>query len=224
ACFRSNYQLYWATFIGSANNEQALTLTLSGKYLYLGGITDSPNFPVSTLADQDSIAGANDGFYCKFDTAGNYVASSFFGGSQLDGIYGIAITADTMAYLVGNTFSSNLPTLPGVWQPTYVSLGDGFIAMRDLSEELSGNAAFQANALEPQLLLWPNPAGNMLFLKTKAPAERIEIRDAAGRLVIQQNTNSAIIQSIDTSKLAAGVYSLSVVYSNGEIITQKFLR
>ncbi|MGL5888889.1 MAG: SBBP repeat-containing protein, partial [Bacteroidia bacterium] len=50
ACFRSNYQFYWATFIGNANNEQALTLTLSGKYLYVGGITDSPNFPVSTLA------------------------------------------------------------------------------------------------------------------------------------------------------------------------------
>jgi hypothetical protein len=223
ACFTPNYQLYWATFLGSANNEQALALTVSGKYIYVGGITDSPNFPITTLADQDSIAGSNDGFYCKLDTAGNWVASSFFGGSQLDAIYGIAITADTMAYLVGNTFSNNLPTLPGVWQPTYTSLGDAFVAMRDVSEELSGNTFDAADVFETPLLLWPNPAGAALFLQTETQAERIEIRDAAGRLVLQQNV-SANLQSIDTSKLASGVYLASVFFINGEVITQKFLR
>lgn len=223
ACFTSSYQLYWATFLGSANNEQAFALTIAGKYIYVGGITDSPNFPITTLADQDSLAGSNDGFYCKLDTAGNWIASSFFGGSQLDAIYGIAITADTMAYLIGNTFSNNLPTVPGVWQPAYTSLGDAFIAMRDVSEELSGNTFDALGMSATSLLIWPNPTGATLYLQTETPAERIEIRDAAGRLVLQQNI-SATIQSIDTSKLASGVYCASVFYSTGEVITQKFLR
>ncbi|MFN8713024.1 MAG: T9SS type A sorting domain-containing protein [Bacteroidota bacterium] len=224
ACFTPNYQLYWATFLGSANNEQALALTVSGKYIYVGGITDSPNFPITTLANQDSIAGSNDGFYCKLDTAGNWVASSFFGGSQLDAIYGIAITADTMAYLVGNTFSNNLPTLPGVWQPTYTSLGDAFVAMRDVSEELSGNAAFDQQIAQPEPAVTIIQAENTLQVQTQHPASRIEIRDAAGRTVLQQNGFGQTQHSISTVLLAKGVYIVCVYESNGAIITQKFLR
>lgn len=223
ACFNTSYQLTWATFFGSANNELAGALTLSGKYIYVAGTTDSPNLPVSVLADQDTIAGVNDGFYCKFDTTGNWIMSSFLGGSQFDGLYGIVVNADTMAYLVGNTFSNNLPLSPGVWQPTYVSLGDAFIAMRDVREELIGNASGSAVNSAATFALWPNPAQTQLNLQTSEPIEQLEIIDALGRVVWEQKGKEEVQVSIAIAHFPAGIYLVRMTQRNGAISTQKFV-
>jgi hypothetical protein len=224
ARFNPNGQLYWATFLGTPNAEQAFCLTLSGKYLYVGGYTDSPFFPVATLADQDSLAGGNDGFYCKLDTAGNWITASYFGGTGVDGIYGIVVDADTMAYLVGNTFSNNLPTLPGVWQPVYVSLGDGFIALRDVSEELSSNSnSVVLTTMQSGVSIGPNPADNMLWVNAEREISFAAITDMAGRQVLKCTPYTTQF-TFDLSTLAPGVYVLEVVHVSGNTEKMKFVR
>ncbi|MCU0435737.1 MAG: T9SS type A sorting domain-containing protein [Bacteroidia bacterium] len=225
ARFNPNGQLYWATFLGSPTAEQALCLSLSGKYLYVGGTTDSPLFTVGTLAEQDTLAGGNDGFYCKFDTAGNWITASFFGGVSSDGIYGIVLNADTMAYLVGNTLSNNLSTMPGVWQPTYVSLGDGFVAFRDLSEELNSNSSSEAamTLFQNGLTIGPNPADNLLWIKAETEIQFVQVTDLSGKRLLFSNTSSNQF-SVDLGTLASGMYVLEVTYLNGREQKLKFIR
>ncbi|MCA6363231.1 MAG: T9SS type A sorting domain-containing protein [Bacteroidetes bacterium] len=224
ARFNNNWQLNWATFMGSPNAEQAYCMALSGKYIYVGGYTDSPVFPVSTLADQDSLAGSSDAFYCKFDTAGNWITASYFGGTGVDAVYGIVVNADTMAYLVGNTFSNNLPTLPGVWQPAYVSLGDGFIAFRNLSEELSSNSnsADVQNGMQSGLTIGPNPAGNELLLQAETAIVFASLTDLSGKTVLKSSPNSNQF-TFDLSRLSPGVYVLEVVQLNGSLQRMKIV-
>lgn len=225
ARFNANGQLNWATYMGTANAEQSYCMALSGKYIYVGGYTDSPVFPVSALADQDSLAGSSDAFYCKFDTAGNWITASYFGGSGVDVLYGIVINADTMAYLVGNTFSNNLPTMPGVWQPTYVSLGDGFIAFRDVSEELNSNN-FSADAqmwMQNGLIVGPNPAGDALLLKAETEILFTSLSAMNGKTVLKSSPNTTQF-TFDLTLLAPGVYVLEVVQLNGRTEKTKIVR
>jgi hypothetical protein len=225
ARFNASGQLDWATYMGTPNAEQAYCMTLSGKYIYIGGYTDSQVFPVSTLADQDSLAGSSDAFYCKFDTSGNWISASYFGGAGVDVLYGIVVNADTMAYLVGNTFSNNLSTLPGVWQPAYVSLGDGFIAFRNLSEELSSNShiADAQMYLQNTLLVGPNPAGDNLLLQAETAILFASLTDMNGKIVLKSSPNSNQF-TFDLSQLSPGVYVVEVMQQNGNLQRTKIVR
>lgn len=74
-------------------------------------------------------------------------------------------------------------------------------------------------------LLYPNPAGNYLFLQTRAgqlPPYRIAIYDALGRQVAQQPIRHSE-QPIDLSSLSAGVYYLHLQLGE-EKVTKRFVK
>lgn len=79
--------------------------------VYLAGTTQSPNFPLvhplkGTLAQDDQ-----DAFVMKLDPqATNLQFSTFFGGSDLDDAYGIAVDSGGNIFLTGSTLSEDFPT------------------------------------------------------------------------------------------------------------------
>ena len=92
----------------------ALAVDSSG--IYVGGTTSTTDFPTTTGVIQPTFGGGtttigeNDAFAVKLTSNGSSIAwATYFGGSDSDSGLGLAIDANDNAYLVGETYSSNLP-------------------------------------------------------------------------------------------------------------------
>ena len=94
----------------------------------------------------------------------------------------------------------------------------------------NGNKALYANQLlntnKQQLenvVLYPNPVKNELYLKTIAIIERLEIYSITGELVKQESTliNAS---KINVENLVSGVYFLKLMTDEGVISTHKIIK
>ncbi|MBL7152506.1 MAG: hypothetical protein ISS79_02225 [Phycisphaerae bacterium] len=91
-----------------------------------GSITDHP---VTADAFRSTAAGAGEAFFAVFSpdlSALRY--SSHFGGAGGDRIRDLARTKAGDLIFAGDTYSTNLPVTPGVFQENYVGAGDAYIA------------------------------------------------------------------------------------------------
>src|SRR6185369_13333235 len=83
----------------------------SSGYAYVGGITNSANFPTKNPYQAAKSAGY-DSFMTKLGPAGTtLVYSTFLGGNGDDKGFGVAVDSSGAAYLTGTTKSTNFPTL-----------------------------------------------------------------------------------------------------------------
>lgn len=104
---------------------------------YLGGLTQSVNFPVKN-AYQDSIAGGPgfnvDAFITQIDTTksgeASLIYSTYVGGSNADVGRDIALDNDGFVYLVGGTSSENFPVKNG-FQNSYGGDDGSIVPMED---------------------------------------------------------------------------------------------
>lgn len=214
----------FSTFFGGTVDDKTWNMDLRDGYLYVSGVSSSPDLPMNTNIPQDSMWGGSDGFIVKFDSAGNYVTSSFLGGTFADDMFGITVNSDTMVTCVGATYSSNFPVTAGAYQMNYVASGDGFVARFKLSEVWSSNVVFESAAVdENSILLFPNPnAGNQLVVRSGNPIEQINIYASDGSVVKSIDGNSARVMQIGID-MAAGVYFVAVSDTSGKTTTQKMI-
>lgn len=102
----------YSTFLGgnACDVVNSVAADASGN-AYVTGTTSSSDFPTAN-AFQPELAGqfGNDAFVTKFTPAGAFVYSTYLGGSNFDGGFGIAADATGAAYVTGVTNSSNFPT------------------------------------------------------------------------------------------------------------------
>jgi len=104
--------LSYATYLGGGGFDMcsALSLDESGN-VYLTGLTDSANFPVTAQALQRSRGGASDAFAAKLNALGSTLLySTYLGGSGNDWGRGVTVDADGQVRVAGSTESSNFPT------------------------------------------------------------------------------------------------------------------
>ncbi|MDR0370916.1 MAG: T9SS type A sorting domain-containing protein [Prevotellaceae bacterium] len=66
------------------------------------------------------------------------------------------------------------------------------------------------------VVVYPNPARNVLYVRSAVAIERVVIRDLSGQQVKQ--IASPVDREIDVSDLAAGVYLVGITTANGEAI------
>lgn len=121
----------YATFLGGAGNDRAVALSVDrNNNIYFSGNTNSNDFPTTANAFKATNAGANDGFFAKFDgTTITPIFMSYIGGSDNDVVTDMHISPTGQIYLVGQTFSTNFPKSGGISNNTNRGLGDGFVAM-----------------------------------------------------------------------------------------------
>jgi hypothetical protein len=95
--------------------------------IYAGGMTYSPDFPVTTGAFDTSWNGL-DGTVTKFTPQGALVYSTFIGGIGHEEQYGLAVDAAGSAYVTGLTNAQDFPTTPGAFQRTLHGGQDAYLA------------------------------------------------------------------------------------------------
>ncbi|MCB9106861.1 MAG: SBBP repeat-containing protein [Anaerolineales bacterium] len=110
--------LVYSTYLGGDGLDEAWDIAVdSAGSAYVTGNTESANFPVTPGAFQTGFGRL---FVTKLNPGGSdLVYSTFLGGNGSDEAWAIAVDEAGQAFVAGDTTSTNFPTTPGAFQPTY---------------------------------------------------------------------------------------------------------
>lgn len=102
----------YSTYLGGSGFDAGGSVALDAAgNAYLAGRAGSTDFPTASPF-QPANGGSSDAFITKINPAGSaMVYSSYLGGSLLDEAHGVAVDSAGNAYVTGNTWSSNFPTV-----------------------------------------------------------------------------------------------------------------
>jgi len=129
AKFNSNGVLQWSTFYGGTSVERGYGLAISPTNdIYMTGGASSSSYIATIGAHQTVLGGSYDGFLAKFDTLGNLVWGTYFGGSSEDRAYSVQVSHNNNVYITGFTNSSSNISTPGAHQTNYGGNQDAFLA------------------------------------------------------------------------------------------------
>ena len=103
----------YSTFLGGSSWEEGHGLAVDEQgAVYVVGRTASPDFP-TTAGAFDTTGGSIDAFVVKFAPGGERLEyATLLGGSGDDSAYAVAVEGG-IAYIVGETWSTNFPSTPG---------------------------------------------------------------------------------------------------------------
>ncbi len=130
-------QLVWATYLGGVGDDQAngVLLDASGA-VTVAGWTGSPGFPTSLGAYDTTFNGsAWDAYVARLDSTGvSLLYGTFLGGTNQEGVNGLALDASGTITISGTTQSPSFPTTAGAFDTTFngsVATADAFVARID---------------------------------------------------------------------------------------------
>ena len=122
----------YSTYLGGISSDapRGVAVDASGN-AHVVGFTFSPNFPTFNPA-QPTFGGGPDStpdvFVTVLDSAGQFVYSTYLGGSLRDDIRAFALDTGGNTYVAGSTGSTNLPTLNAPQPAYHGGLSDCFVA------------------------------------------------------------------------------------------------
>ncbi|HEY6393674.1 MAG TPA: SBBP repeat-containing protein, partial [Bryobacteraceae bacterium] len=119
----STGQILYATYLGGSANDTAAAIAVDASgNAYVGGSTQSSNFPATPGAYATAFAGSQDAFIVKLNPSGSaLVYATYLGGTSSDTLTGLAIDAAGNCYVTGNTGSTDFPTTPSAFSTVKTS-------------------------------------------------------------------------------------------------------
>jgi len=132
--FNAAGQRQWGTYIGGTDFEEVISCVVdkSGN-IYVSGDTKSTSGIASPGAHQTVYGGGeNDCFIEKFNTNGQRLWGTYYGGENSDGVGNITVDKNKDVFLSGGTSSVSGISTPGAYQPNrFNSSMDAFLAKFD---------------------------------------------------------------------------------------------
>jgi hypothetical protein len=112
----------YSTYLGGSSVDRGTAIAVDRfGNAYVGGETDSTDFPVTAGAFRPTYTGAGDGFVTKLSPSGSsLVYSLVLGGEETDSINALALDSQQRAYVTGGTSSQAFP-VKNPYQSTYTS-------------------------------------------------------------------------------------------------------
>ncbi len=146
----------YLSFLGGEANESGTAIAIDGSgNAYVTGFTDSLDFPTSGTPLQSRSAGDGgqapyllfgDSFLTVVNPTGSAMLySSYFGGRNDEIGFGIAVDANGVVYMTGNTLSTDLPVTANAFQKTYGGRGSTNVAFTKGDAFLSIFTGFPAS-------------------------------------------------------------------------------
>ena len=134
----------WCTYYGGSGMDEATAVSIGDGYrINLAGNTGSPEGIATEGAYQTSLAGGQDAFVARFDSAGIRLWSTYLGGYSLDRATACAADGDKHVHVAGSTSSSDL--FNGALAPpiaTYENDEDAFIVRFDSAGHVDRSTFF----------------------------------------------------------------------------------
>jgi hypothetical protein len=155
----------YATFLGGIGDDRAFGIAVdpAGEAVVVGW-TQSPNFPTLSAA-QSALSGGTgqDGFVTKLNAAGNgLIFSTFVGGAKSDTANAVALNAQGLIWVAGDTQSTNFPML-GAFQGANGGRQDAFAARFSASGQLQFSTYLGGNGDDHGAAIAVDPSGNALI-------------------------------------------------------------
>jgi uncharacterized repeat protein (TIGR01451 family) len=115
----STGQISYATYLGGTFSDSATAIAVDASgNAFVGGTTQSSNFPTTPGAFATSAGGQN-AFIVKLNPTGSaLIYSTFLGGSNPDSLSGLALDSAGNCYVTGSTDSPDFPITPGAFLTT----------------------------------------------------------------------------------------------------------
>jgi hypothetical protein len=219
--FDTNGQRLWGTYFGDTLSETSRGIAVnSHNDIFIAGATYSSYGIAYGNAYQTTLGGVSDAYFAKFNSGGELVYSSYFGGSGEEqvGGYGLIIRTDDSDnfYLCSSTHSEDSIATAGAYQTALAGGYDVFIAK--FADTLIVNGADNPDepSFENNLVICPNPVRDLVFINVDADDKSpvtIKVYSAQGRLVMMKNVlleeGKNEIQ-LSVNYLAKGIYILAV--------------
>jgi hypothetical protein len=129
AKFSSSGSLVWGTYFGGPQADESYSIACdASNNAIITGYTLSSGLATSG-AHQTSLAGTSDVFIAKFSSGGSRLWSTYFGGTDIDNSYAVAIDASENIYITGSTNSTSGIATAGSYKTAGdATSGDIFIA------------------------------------------------------------------------------------------------
>lgn len=121
----------YSTFLGGSDEEFGRSIAVdSDGSAYVTGVTDSPNYKVTSGAFDTTHNGGDDAFVTKLNPVGTSLAySTYLGGAATDEGREVAVDDLGRAFVVGRTYSGNFPTSLFAYDKTHgANNSDAFVA------------------------------------------------------------------------------------------------
>jgi len=130
--YDSTGYLHWGTYYGGADDDFGGACATDGNNVYLSGYTVSldSNSIATPFSYQPVLAGASDAFLAKFDSGGNRLWGTYYGGSGPENTGGV-LCSNGYIYLLGVTESDTGIASAGSYQPAIGGSSDAFLAKFD---------------------------------------------------------------------------------------------
>ncbi len=129
----SGQSLIYSTFLGGRGRDEGRGITVDANgYVYITGLTHSSDFPTTSDSFDDSYNGGYDAFLAKISIHGNSIIySTYFGGSGDDSCKRVVVDSNGHAYIVGDTFSTDLPVTSNAFDKHFGGYYDAIVAVFD---------------------------------------------------------------------------------------------
>lgn len=95
----------WGTYVGGGSFDRAFGIDYNNGSLYVVGSTYSPNYATAG-AHQETSIDDDDAFVAKFDTTGNRIWSTYYGGDLHDFAAAVITDTDENIYITGHSSSN----------------------------------------------------------------------------------------------------------------------
>ncbi len=125
--FNSDGVKKWGTYYGGRFDDFDGINSSFGNYVYLSGTTYSDTGIASLGAYQTNLTGISDAFLAKFDTLGNRIWGTYYGGETQEIMGGIVCSKKGSVYLLGITGSDTGIATSGCFQPVRGGSFDAFL-------------------------------------------------------------------------------------------------
>jgi len=167
AKFNSNGSQQWSTYFGGnmTTNGRAVTNDNNGN-IFATGTTTSNSGIASIGSYQTSLMGSSDAYIVKFDSSGNRLWSTYYGGTNDDDSYSIGIDNSNNIFIAGYTTSTSNLSTTGAYQTTFGGFNDAFVAaftVNGMSTCISNNSITSnqliCSGASPNILIGSIPIG-----------------------------------------------------------------
>ncbi|MDP1725136.1 MAG: SBBP repeat-containing protein [Bacteroidota bacterium] len=142
--------LQWATYYGGSGPDEGYGIAVDSiGNIVITGVTVSASGIATSSAYQTSFGGSADAFIAKFNASGMRQWATYYGGSNWDGGYGIAVDGNGNVVITGGTYSTSSIATSGAYQTSIgVGSGDAFIAKFNILGARQWATYYGANGYE----------------------------------------------------------------------------
>ena len=129
--FNTNGQRLWGTYYGGSDVDRAYDCSTDDSCnIYLAGGTGSPNSISTPGAYQETFSGGlYDGFLVKFDSSGQRIWGTYYGGTSIEEIESVSVNTNHHVLFTGSTYSTDNIASPGSFQETLAGADDVFLVL-----------------------------------------------------------------------------------------------